>query len=69
MLLPDEMRNAVAHEHVTTVERRIQALFEKYTVHVTSHIEPASHGAAHPEGHSTMESPLSGEEGAPGTRP
>ena len=69
MLLPDDMRNAVAHEHVTTVERRIQDLFGEYTVHVTSHIEPASHDAAHPEGHSTLESPFSGEEGVSGTRP
>lgn len=58
MLLPDEMTNAEAHRRVTTVERSVVDLFPDYTVHTTSHIEPASHESAHPGGHRKLGTPL-----------
>jgi cation diffusion facilitator family transporter len=51
MQVPGETPTADAHERVTRVEESIHALFPGLTVHVTTHVEPDRHDAAHPGGH------------------
>lgn len=58
MLVPNKLSVQEAHSRVTTVEDRIDALFPKHTVHVTSHIEPQAHHRAHPEGHPLLNDPF-----------
>jgi cation diffusion facilitator family transporter len=58
MLMPSSMTTEEAHRRVTMVEEAIRARIAKYQVHVTTHIEPAAHEVAHPEGHPGMEDPL-----------
>lgn len=59
MLVPGTFSTARAHTAVTEVESLIAALFEKYTVHVTTHIEPDEHDSAHPRGHPGLDDPYS----------
>ena len=46
-----------AHEKVTHIEEAIRAAFPRFQVHVTSHVEPAQHEDAHPEGHPGLGDP------------
>ena len=64
VLLPDEMANAEAHRRVTEVEKSMKDHFPDYVVHITTHVEPASHDRAHPEGHEGMVSPYDGDKGS-----
>lgn len=59
MLVPGGMTTAKAHDVVTDIENEVESLFEKYTVHVTTHIEPDEHDRAHPDGHPGLEDPYS----------
>jgi len=47
-----------AHGKVTQMEDSIRRLFPRDRVHVTSHIEPVDHEAAHPGGHPGARDPL-----------
>lgn len=51
VLVPGDMRASDAHMHATQVEESIRGSLPDYTVHITSHIEPDDHEAAHPDGH------------------
>lgn len=53
LLVPDELTIREAHARASRVERDICGCFPRADVQVTSHIEPADHSAAHPEGHQT----------------
>ncbi len=57
---PGDMPTAEAHEKVTGVEESIRGLFHEFTVHITTHVEPEHHDAAHPEGHPGLPDPYSG---------
>lgn len=59
MLVPGTLSTARAHKAVTEIESSISSLFEKYTVHVTTHIEPDEHDKAHPGGHPGLDDPYS----------
>jgi divalent metal cation (Fe/Co/Zn/Cd) transporter len=48
LLLPDALQLDEAHRRATGVEDDIRALFPRDRVHITSHLEPASH--EHPAG-------------------
>lgn len=61
LLLPGDLKLESAHTRVTLLEEAVRALFPDRTVHVTSHMEPAEHAAAHPEGHEGLPDPLTGE--------
>ncbi len=58
LLLPGELSMAAAHARVTQVEESLPRLFPNERVHVTSHIEPAEHDAAHPDRHGDVSDPL-----------
>lgn len=58
MLLPSDMPVDEAHSRVTEVEHSITGLFPGLTVHLTTHIEPASHTDHHPAGHPGLPDPL-----------
>lgn len=58
MLLPGAWTTTKAHENVTQVEKRLRDLFDKYEVHVTTHIEPTAHERAHPGGHAGLHDPF-----------
>lgn len=58
VLLGEEITVAEAHRRVTEAERRIRAAFGASQVHITTHIEPDDHEAAHPAGHGGHEDPL-----------
>lgn len=58
VLLPGSLSTDAAHERVTRVEEELNARFARYDVHITSHIEPLEHDAAHPEGHHPHLDPL-----------
>lgn len=47
-----------AHRRAHHVEDAVDALFPEDRVHVTAHLEPSEHEAAHPEGHVEPEDPL-----------
>ncbi len=64
MLLAGDMTTQEAHERVTQVEERMRQCCPGYEVHITTHIEPASHDTAHPEGHNGMNDPFATESGA-----
>ncbi len=57
VLIPGELSLAEAHVRVTQVENAIRPLFPQDTVHITTHLEPADHEAAHPEGHEDTRDP------------
>ena len=57
MLVPGKLTTEKAHEIVTEIESNIADLFEKYTVHITTHIEPDEHDKVHPEGHPGLDDP------------
>lgn len=59
LLFPDSLRITEAHERSHAVEEEIVALFPEASVHVTAHLEPETHEAAHPEGHAEPVDPLS----------
>lgn len=46
-----------AHRAVTAIENAIETRFPEYTVHVTTHIEPAAHDEDHPDGHPGLPDP------------
>ncbi len=58
VLVPGQLSLHNAHEQVTRVEDALRALFPADRVHITSHIEPADHEAAHPGGHEEIVDPL-----------
>lgn len=51
MLVPGRLTTTAAHERVTKVESRLSEALGGETVHITTHIEPQDHAAAHPDGH------------------
>ena len=51
VLIPGYVPMWEAHQRVTRVENALRALPLQHEVRVTSHIEPADHDAAHPNGH------------------
>jgi len=59
MLVPGATATAQAHASVTQVEDTIESLFDKYAVHVTTHIEPDEHDEHHPRGHPGLDDPYS----------
>lgn len=58
LLVPGESTTLEAHGRVTRAEQSLRALFPADTLHITSHIEPADHTAAHPHGHPGTSDPL-----------
>jgi cation diffusion facilitator family transporter len=58
VLVPGEMPAGEAHRAVSQLEEAVHSLFPSQRVHVTSHIEPADHEAAHPGGHRGVSDPL-----------
>ncbi|MFP4227696.1 MAG: cation diffusion facilitator family transporter [Salinivenus sp.] len=58
LMFPGDMSIREAHARSHQVEDRIDALFPDDTVHVTAHLEPRQHEAAHPEGHREPADPL-----------
>ncbi len=58
ILVPDEMRTDEAHARVTGVEEAMRSKFPSDRVHITSHVEPADHEAAHPDEHTDVGDPL-----------
>ncbi len=58
LLVPGNLPLQKAHEQVTQVEEAVRTLFPEDRVHITSHIEPADHEAAHPGGHDETADPL-----------
>nr|CAI78876.1 predicted Co/Zn/Cd cation transporter [uncultured bacterium] len=58
LLFPGEVSTAAAHACVSQLEDSLRALFPREKVHVTSHVEPADHAAAHPDGHADVSDPL-----------
>ncbi|MDZ4859071.1 MAG: cation diffusion facilitator family transporter [Candidatus Hydrogenedentes bacterium] len=63
MLVPGATTTAAAHHTVTGVEETISKLFPQYTVHVTTHIEPAEHDVHHPGGHPELVDPYADKSG------
>lgn len=59
VLVPGDVPIVDAHDRITALEGSICNLFPSEKVHITSHIEPAEHGAAHPDGHEGLSDPLS----------
>lgn len=57
LLLPGRVHVSHAHHIATEVEDAVRALFPSYQVYITSHVEPASHERAHPEGHVGLNDP------------
>ena len=55
MLVPGDWNVERAHRIVTQVETDLRALFPKYHVHITTHIEPLHHDGAHPEGEENLD--------------
>lgn len=51
LLMEGDLTLTEAHRRATEVERRMMAAIDQHPVRVTSHVEPARHGRAHPEGH------------------
>ncbi len=68
LLLPDAMPTGEAHGEVTKVEEAIRAAFSRFTVYITSHVEPASHQKAHPDGHTGLDDPFAAMETPPDVR-
>ncbi len=66
LVFPEDVSIKEAHARVTSLELRIRRCFPKFNVHVTAHMEPSSHEAAHPEGHENIHDPLSEGEAAKG---
>lgn len=58
VLLPGDLPTRVAHAHVTALEQALRAALTEHTVQITTHIEPADHAQAHPEGHPGVKAPL-----------
>ncbi len=58
VLVPGKLSTMEAHGRVTLVETSLEALFPKYQVIVTSHIEPDDHEAVHPGGHDEISDPM-----------
>jgi cation diffusion facilitator family transporter len=58
LMFPGDMTIEEAHARSHEVEDRVDALFPDDTVHVTAHLEPRRHEAAHPEGHQEPVDPL-----------
>jgi cation diffusion facilitator family transporter len=55
LLIPGDVPTREAHRRVTRIEEALRSLPLKDQIHITSHIEPADHAAAHPGGHSEPE--------------
>ena len=58
LFFPGRLSVDEAHERAHHVEDAVDALFPQDQVHVTAHLEPAEHDAAHPEWHMEPEDPL-----------
>jgi cation diffusion facilitator family transporter len=58
LLLPDRLRLPEAHDRSNDVEEAIREAFPQRDVHVTAHLEPRHHEAAHPRGHEEPDDPL-----------
>lgn len=61
VLVAGESSTREAHASVTHAEQSVRELFPDGKLHITSHIEPADHTAAHPAGHEETTDPLQGE--------
>lgn len=59
VLVPGEFSVSEAHARVDRVENAIRHRFEGQPVRITSHVEPADHESAHPEGHPEIADPFS----------
>lgn len=57
LLLPTETTTGKAHAQITTIENDMRGLFPDHKTHITTHVEPAEHQTAHPEGHKGPEDP------------
>lgn len=62
MLVRGDLTTRASHERVTQVEHALQALFPEERVRISTHIEPADHEAAHPDGHPDVRDPLKSRE-------
>lgn len=58
LLVPAETRVDDAHERATALETDLEQRLAGFDVRVTSHVEPADHAAAHPDGHAGVADPL-----------
>lgn len=58
LMFPEDVSIKEAHDRVTSLELRIRQCFPEFNVHVTAHMEPASHDTAHPAGHESINDPL-----------
>jgi cation diffusion facilitator family transporter len=58
VLIPGELSMRAAHDRVTELEDALRRRFPREQLRITSHLEPADHDAAHPEGHVDALGPL-----------
>ena len=58
VLVAEELPMTEAHVRVTRLEDSVRQFFPNDRVHITSHMEPADHEAAHPGGHPGVSDPL-----------
>ena len=58
VLVPCEQTVTEAHVRATELEESIRGLFPDERVHVLSHVEPADHESAHPDGHAGISDPF-----------
>ncbi len=58
LLFPGDWTMDQAHKNVSVIEGRIIECLPEHFVYVTSHLEPADHVAAHPEGEPQPGNPL-----------
>lgn len=64
LLFPGLCTLAYAHDAASEIERRICALFPDERVRVLTHLEPAEHDEAHPDGHLDFPDPIHSGSGA-----
>jgi len=58
LLLDGTLSMIEAHDRATRLETAVNALFPGEVVHITTHLEPEDHEAAHPGGHEDQRDPL-----------
>lgn len=61
LLVPSDMPTGEAHDQASRVEGAVRKLFPDKRVNIVSHVEPATHIQAHPDGHTGMTDPLDRE--------
>jgi len=57
ILVPAELSTRKAHTCITEIEKQMMTLLPGHEIHVTTHVEPAEHSTAHPDGHEGPEDP------------